>query len=204
VGEQELKLGDTGEWVTYLRQCLEATGAVLVAGDSYDDNLATSVMLFKTGQGMTDADGSIVDQATWDALRAAAGAGGAAAGADGGEAEPTHEPVDMDIVADCAFDHHDIIVWPGSPARPVAPASQILYHELHAPDGDVIGSGEAHFPDYGVVIGPEAYAIVRIMELSRSPGQGYKLVLQVNPSIGGKRIELALNVDEHRNWQKAF
>jgi hypothetical protein len=108
----------------------------------------------------------------------------------------------MDITNDCAFQMHDITVWPGNPGRQVAPGSQILHHELFDPQGQQISSGDAHFPD--AVLSPGEYAIVTLMEISRHPGEGYRLLLQVNPSIGGKQTELRLNVDEQRNWQKAF
>jgi peptidoglycan hydrolase-like protein with peptidoglycan-binding domain len=85
--EPRLERGHSGEWVSYLQQCLEHQGYGVTANGQFDDALESTVRQFQSAWGLT-ADG-VVDTRTWDAL-----VRGTTTSADGGSSSEAADAVD--------------------------------------------------------------------------------------------------------------
>ena len=96
-----LQAGDSGEWVTYLQQCLSAWDRYDPVPESgtFDEKTEWKLREFQSANGLESANG-IADEASWQALLAIVAGGSAeneSAESGSGEQAYASEPTPMDM-----------------------------------------------------------------------------------------------------------
>jgi peptidoglycan hydrolase-like protein with peptidoglycan-binding domain len=129
-GEPTLRLGDTGEWVTYLQQCLNAFDmySPIEETGTYDESTEGKVRFVQGTVGVSES--GVMDEQTWAAFLAfmQTREGGADGGTGtGGTGEGTGGDYDKELPLDVTVDlkpNGTVAVTAGNPSQRIAAKSQ--------------------------------------------------------------------------------
>lgn len=155
-GEPELNKGDSGEWVTYLQQCLNTFDMYSPVEETgtYDDATEGKVRFVQGTVGVPES--GTMDERTWEALLAflAARAGGTddGTGTGGTEAEDWKDPLPLDVSVELKPDG-TVAITAGYPAVRIAAESQYLDAYVIFADGSQHSGWREAFPSKA--LGPD-------------------------------------------------
>jgi Putative peptidoglycan binding domain len=205
--EPEIGPGETGAYVTYLKQLVNywyPAAQLDDSNDQYDDALGEALRRYQASQGLPAT--GYCDRATWDALVG----GGESQSGDGQSAvgAALAEPVWMDIDAHVQMSGLGVTRWwAGNPAQPARTDAQKIKIAVLRPDGSETYGSEFAFPKLDGTIGPGDYAIIDDEAMATlKTAEGYTMRVIVNPGTDVENSrEFKFDVDDqhHWNWTEA-
>jgi len=159
-GEPELKPGDSGEWVTYLQQCLNGFDMYSPVEETgtYDEATEGKVRFVQGTVGVPET--GIMDEATWEAFlnfmaaRDGGQEGGTGEGteAEGEEGGDWKEALPLDVTVDLK-PNGTVAITAGHPAVRIAAESQWLAADVVFADGSNHSGWSQAFPSRA--LGPD-------------------------------------------------
>jgi hypothetical protein len=142
-----LQYGDSGDWVTYLQQCLSVWDSYdpVPESDTFDDKTETKLREFQSANGLDSSNG-VADDATWQTLLAivsGAPAEEASGESQGAEQEYATEATPMGIEID--FRSSGTVVVTATAWQRIQKESQGLDLQTVFDSGATHGYGGLHF-----------------------------------------------------------
>jgi hypothetical protein len=200
--EPEIGPGETGPYVTYLKQLVnywDPAAQLDDTNDQYDNALGEALRRFQASRGLPET-GSC-DRATWDAL--VGGSETQSGNGQSGDGSALAEPVWMEIVDQIQMSGLGVTrCWAGNPVQPARTDAQKIKIAVLRPDGSETYGSESAFPKLDGTIGPGDYAIIDDEAMTTlKTGEGYTMRVIVNPDTAVESSrDFKFDIDDQHHW----